>query len=55
MSKKILTLPKTEHISCTKAVFKDSKNLLIQIDGNITQKYNEYCCEIVNNGLNMYR
>ena len=36
-------------------VFKDSKNLLIQIDGNITQKYNEYCCEIVNNGLNMYR
>ena len=55
MSKKILTLPKTEHITCTKAVFKDNKNLLIQIDGNITQKYNEYCCEIVNNGLNMYR
>lgn len=55
MSKKILTLPVTEHIYCEKAVFKDDKNVMLQIDGNITNDYNEYVCEVVNNGLNMYR
>lgn len=55
MSKKILTMPETQHVFCKKAVFRDNKNLLLQIDGNITQDYKEYRCEIVNNGLNMYR
>ena len=55
MSKKILTLPETQHIYCKKAVFKDDKNLMLQIDGNITNDYQEYVCEVVNGGLNMYR
>ena len=28
---------------------------LLQIDGNITNEYKEYKCEIVRKGINMYR
>ena len=55
MSKKILTTPETQHVFCKKAVFRDKENLVLQIDGNVTGDYNEYRCEIVENGINMYR
>lgn len=54
MTKKILKMPKTQHISCKKAIFKDKEKLLLQIDGNIVDDYYEYRCEIVNKGLKMY-
>ena len=55
MSGKILKMPATQHIQCEKAVFKDANNLTLQIDGNITNEYKEYKCEIVRKGINMYR
>lgn len=55
MNGKIYSFPETEHVYCQKAVFKDSNNLELQIDGNITNDCNEYRCEIVNKGINMYR
>lgn len=54
MKGKIFKIKETEHICCKKAIFKDSKNLQLQIDGNITNDYNEYVCEIINEGLKMY-
>ncbi len=55
MSGKILKMPATQHIQCEKVVFKDASNLTLQIDGNITNEYKEYKCEIVRKGINMYR
>ena len=55
MSGNIAKIKETQHIICKKAVFKDKENLVLQIDGNITREYNEYRCEIVENGINMYR
>ena len=55
MSGKIYSFPETEHIYCQKAVFKDENNLQLQIDGNITNNHNEYRCEIIKEGINMYR
>ena len=55
MSGKILKMPATQHIQCERAVFKDVNNLTLQIDGNITNEYKEYKCEIVRKGINMYR
>lgn len=55
MRKKVFKLKETEHIYCKKAIFKDSKNLIIQIDGNISKDYNEYRCEIVPQGINIYK
>ena len=52
---KIFSFKETEHVYCKKAVFKDSISLELQIDGNITNDCNEYRCEIINNGINMYR
>ena len=54
MSGKIFKFQETQHIKCKKAVFKDEKNVTLQIDGNITREYNEYRCEIVEKGINMY-
>lgn len=54
MNGKILTAKETTHVLCKKAVFKSDKNLVLQIDGNITNDYCQYNCEIVENGLNMY-
>lgn len=51
---KIFSLKEAEHIYCKKAIFKDQKPLVLQIDGNITNNYNEYVCEIIEEGLNMY-
>ena len=55
LSGNIAKIKETQHITCKKAVFRDKENLVLQIDGNVTDKYNEYCCEIVENGINMYR
>ena len=55
MKGNILKLPAAQHIKCQKAVFKDDKKLILQIDGNINDNCNEYSCEIVKNGINMYR
>lgn len=55
MSGNISKIKETQHIICKKAVFRDKENLVLQIDGNITREYNEYRCEIVENGINMYR
>lgn len=55
LNKKIFKASVTQHVYCKKAVFKDNKNLMLQIDGNITNDYSEYVCEIVDNGINMYR
>ena len=55
LTKKIFNASVTQHVYCKKAVFKDNKNLMLQIDGNITNDYSEYVCEIVNDGINMYR
>lgn len=54
MSGKIFKFQETQHIKCKKAVFKEKKNVTLQIDGNITREYNEYRCEIVEKGINMY-
>ena len=55
MSGNIFKIKEAQHIVCKKAVFRDKTNLLLQIDGNITNEYNEYRCEIIENGINMYR
>ena len=55
MKGKILNLPAAQHVRCQKAVFKDNKNLVLQIDGNINDSCSEYKCELVKNGINMYR
>ena len=55
MKGNILKMPATQHIQCSRAVFKDSKPLTLQIDGNITNDHSEYKCEIVKKGINMYR
>ena len=55
MSGNISKIKQTQHIVCKKAVFRDKEKLVLQIDGNITKEYNEYRCEIVENGINMYR
>ena len=55
MKGNILKMPATQHIQCSRAIFKDSKPLTLQIDGNITNDHNEYKCEIVKKGINMYR
>lgn len=55
MSGNISKIKETQHIICKKAVFRNKENLVLQIDGNITREYNEYRCEIVENGINMYR
>ena len=55
MKGNILKMPATQHIQCNRAVFKDAKSLTLQIDGNITNDYSEYKCEIVKKGINMYR
>ncbi len=55
MKGKIFTVKEAQHIFCQKAIFKDNKNLLLQIDGNIINEYNEYRCEVVHNGIKMYR
>ena len=55
MSGNIHKMKEAQHIACKKAVFKDNTNLVLQIDGNITNEYNEYRCEIIENGINMYR
>ncbi len=55
MKGKIFTIKEAQHIYCQKAIFKDNRNVLLQIDGNITDDYNEYKCEIINNGIKMYR
>ena len=54
MKGKVLEFVETEHIECKKAIFKDDKNLVLQIDGNITNDFCEYKCEIVEKGINMY-
>lgn len=55
MKKRIFDIKGAQHIYCQKAVFKDNSNIMLQIDGNITNDYSEYVCEIIKNGLNMYR
>lgn len=55
LKKKVFSLKQTQHVFCKKAVFRDSKNLIIQIDGNISKDYNEYRCEIVPQGINIYK
>ena len=55
MSGNIHKMKEAHHITCKKAVFKDNQNLVLQIDGNITNEFKEYRCEIVENGINMYR
>lgn len=55
MKKKVFTMKETEHIYCKKAVFRDNEKLVIQIDGNISKDYNEYRCEVVPQGLNIYK
>lgn len=55
MSGNISKIKETQHITCKKAVFRDKEKLVLQIDGNITREFNEYRCEIVENGINMYR
>lgn len=55
MSGKIAKIKEAQIVSCKKAVFRDKENLVLQIDGNVTGDYNEYRCEIVENGINMYR
>ena len=55
MGGNIAKIKETQHITCKKAVFRDKEKLVLQIDGNITREYNEYRCEIVENGINMYR
>ena len=55
MSGNIDKMKEAQHVTCKKAVFKDNTNLVLQIDGNITNEYNEYRCEIIENGINMYR
>lgn len=54
MRGKIFKIKEASHVLCKKAVFRSNKNLVLQIDGNITNDYCEYKCEIVENGLNMY-
>ena len=44
-----------EHIYCEKAVFKDADNFVVQVDGNLIEPTNYYTCEIIKNGLNLYR
>lgn len=55
LNKKIFKKKGVQHIYCQKAVFKSNKPFVIQIDGNITEPNNEYNCEIVKGGLNLYR
>ena len=54
MKGKVLEFVETEHIECKKTIFKDDKNLVLQTDGNITNDFCEYKCEIVEKGINMY-
>ena len=55
MKGKIYSFHETEHVYCQKAIFKDANNLELQIDGNITNDCNDYRCEIIKEGINMYR
>lgn len=54
MTGKILKVKEAYTVKCKKAIFKDNNNLVLQIDGNITKDFNEYKCEIIENGINMY-
>lgn len=52
---KVFSFKETEHIYCQKAIFKQKEKLTLQIDGNITNDCNEYICEIIKEGLKVYR
>lgn len=53
-SGKILKTKKAEHIYCSKVVIKSEKELVIQIDGNIVHNQNNYECQVIKGGLNIY-
>lgn len=56
MTKKILKVKPCEHVYCEKAIIRAcSKNFTLQIDGNLDHSTSEYRCEIIKNGLNLYR
>lgn len=56
MSKKILKVKACEHVYCEKATIRAcSKDFTLQIDGNLDNSTAEYSCEIIKDGLNLYR
>ena len=42
MKGKIFTIKEAQHIYCQKAIFKDNRNVLLQIDGNIEDVCSPY-------------
>ena len=55
MSGKILKAKVTEHLYCKKVIFQNDEEFVMQIDGNIGYKEKKYICELVKDGIKIYR